>query len=77
MKKFWYNLANSRLYQFLACSLWAIISYTILWNLGLDFGWWLLIPAIGAIPMVGVILALIIYAWIINPIRTLRERRNR
>jgi len=74
MGKLWFGLWHSTLYQFVAALIWTVFSYTILWNMELDYGWWLLIPGITALFVVGITIGLLVFAWIINPIRTARER---
>jgi len=52
----------------------AIVSYAILHLLGINYGWWLVIPGIFLAITLGTFLVSFAHAWIINPIR---RRRNK
>jgi hypothetical protein len=67
----WVELKTSSLYRFFYACAWTILAFVGIFIFDAENLWWLLIPAPGLLYVVFMILKMIVYAWIINPINAL------
>jgi len=70
------RIRHSKFYRIVFAIVLAVISGIVVTHFNLENTWWVLIPLIPMAYITIMIIIPIIYAWIINPYRTWKRKRN-
>ena len=72
----WTGLMHSMLYRVVYALIWMVISLFIITFFDLNSPWWFVAPAPSILYVTYVVIKMIAYAWIINPIKGMIEKRK-
>lgn len=73
-KKRWVEFMGSSFYRFWYALVWGILGFVGIIVFNYDSPWYLLIPASGMWYVIYLFVKMLLYAWIINPIKSILLR---